>query len=90
MIYTSVYFTMIYKDSQKLEKTRKYRKPMPHNQGVAGSCPAGTTKRPTSSDAGRSCYLVKMLCQSALVLNPILFLGGSCWAGSLTDSAAIA
>ena len=43
MIYASVYFTMLYKDSQKLEKTRKHRKPMPHNQGVAGSCPAGTT-----------------------------------------------
>ena len=45
MIYASVYFTILYKDSQKLEKTRKHRKPMPHNQGVAGSCPAGTTSR---------------------------------------------
>ena len=46
MIYASVYFTILYKDGQKLEKTRKHRKPMPHNQGVAGSCPAGTTKAP--------------------------------------------
>ena len=30
------------------------------------------------------------ICQSALVLNPILFLGGSDFAGSLTDRAAIA
>ena len=37
---------MLYKDSQKLEKTRKHRKPMPHNQGVVGSCPTGTTKKP--------------------------------------------
>ena len=47
MIYTSVYFTMIYKDSQKLEKTRKHRKPMPHNQGVPGSSPGGTTYNPS-------------------------------------------
>ena len=30
---------MIYKDSQKLEKTRKYLKSMPVNQGVLGSSP---------------------------------------------------
>ena len=46
MIYASVYFTILYKDSQKLEKTRKYRKPMPHNQGVPGSSPGGTTEIP--------------------------------------------
>ena len=40
MIYASVYFTILYKDSQKLEKTRKYRKPMPVNQRVLGSSPS--------------------------------------------------
>jgi len=44
MIYTSVYFTMIYKDSQKLEKTRKHRKPMPVNQRVLGSSPSSGAK----------------------------------------------
>ena len=47
MIYASIYFTIPYKDSQKLEKTRKYRKPMPHNQGVPGSSPGGTTQSPS-------------------------------------------
>ena len=46
MIYASVYFTILYKDGQKLEKTRKHRKPMPHNQGVPGSSPGGTTNKP--------------------------------------------
>ena len=45
MIYASVYFTILYKDSKKLEKTRKYRKPMPVNQRVPGSSPgSGATK----------------------------------------------
>ena len=52
MIYASVYFTMLYKDSQKLEKTRKHQKPMPHNQGVPGSSPGGTTKAPVRFLAG--------------------------------------
>ena len=44
-IYANDYITMFYKDSEKLENTRKNEIPMPHNQGVAGSCPAGTTKK---------------------------------------------
>ena len=35
---------MFYNDSEKLESIRKNEIPMPHNQGVAGSCPEGTTK----------------------------------------------
>ena len=37
---------MFYKGSEKLENTQKNKIPMTHNQGVAGSCPAGTTKKP--------------------------------------------
>ena len=44
IIYASVYFTILYKDSQKLEKTRKYRKPMPVNQRVLGSSPSSGAK----------------------------------------------
>ena len=58
MIYASVYFTILYKDSQKLEKTRKYQKPMTRNQGVAGSCPAGTTKPPYDC---RTAFLIYLL-----------------------------
>jgi len=44
MIYASVYFTILYKDSQKLKETRKYRKPMPVNQRVLGSSPSSGAK----------------------------------------------
>ena len=68
MIYTSVYFTMIYKDSQKLEKTRKYRKPMPHNQGVPGSSPGGTSKRSsTDSVEERLCFIAMMQYRNSLL-----------------------
>ena len=45
MIYASIYFTILYKDSQKLEKTRKYRIPMLCKQGVVGSTPTISTKK---------------------------------------------
>ncbi len=50
MIYASVYFTMLYKDIQKLEKTRKYRKPMPVNQRVLGSSPSSGATEDKSSE----------------------------------------
>ena len=63
MIYASIYFTILYKDGQKLEKTRKYRKPMPHNQGVTGSSPVGTTK---VSDLCRSPFLIYNIGNSSM------------------------
>ena len=73
MIYASVYFTILYKDSQKLEKTRKYRKPMPVNQRVLGSSPSsGATQNQALTKKFASAFFLQYYISVTYLATKIL------------------
>ena len=69
MIYASVCFAILYKDSQKLEKTRKYRKPMPVSQRVIVSIPPGTD-RDTERSYQKALSVSRLSVYGIMGINP--------------------